>query len=190
MARKMISRPPALKPSKALPAASKEVNSTGTPSRLPSSFARSTVTPFGLPSSPVLTSTMLPRFRVTLRRPLGASSLTTSAWAVGRRILPLVFRHRLLWHGSKGRGRRGGFRIGKAVQDGGLARGARPLQGGGEIDGLLDALAVSAEGARIGGEVRVLQHGGRDAPRIFALLVSADRPVHAVVEDDDEDGQL
>ena len=44
-----------------------------------------------------------------------------------------------------------------------LARGARALEGRRELLGALHQLAVPAEGARIGGEIRVLQLGARDA---------------------------
>jgi hypothetical protein len=65
----------------------------------------------------------------------------------------------------------------------------RALEGGRELGGGLDPLAMAAEGAGIGGEIRVLQHRRRDAAGIVALLMHADGAVHAVVDHDDDDGR-
>src|SRR5690606_7360 len=73
------------------------------------------------------------------------------------------------------------FGIKPDLDDRRLAAGACPLEGGSEGIGTLHRLAMAAEGARIGGEVRVLQAGSGNAARIFALLMHADGAVDAVV---------
>ena len=73
------------------------------------------------------------------------------------------------------------------MDDRGLAGGERALEGRAEVRGLLDRLAMAAEGAGVGGEVGVLQLGAVDARRILALLVHADRAEHAVVDHRDHD---
>ena len=83
------------------------------------------------------------------------------------------------------RGKRGGrsdrIRIDAQLDERGLARLRRALERRREILGALHGLAVAAEGARIGREVRVLELGAVHPPRIFAFLVHADRAVQAVV---------
>ena len=69
----------------------------------------------------------------------------------------------------------------------GLPAASARSNAGAKSRGALDGLAVPAEGARIGGEIRIRQFGARDAARIFALLVHADRAVHAVVDDQHDD---
>eukprot|EP01035_Chromulina_nebulosa_P039317 gene39317-53149_t len=81
-------------------------------------------------------------------------------------------------------------RIEQAVNDRGLARGDRTLEGRAELLGRLDALAMPAKGARIGRKVRILQRRRRDAARILPLLMHPDRPIHAVVDDDDDDREV
>jgi hypothetical protein len=54
----------------------------------------------------------------------------------------------------------------------------------GEIGSALDQLAVAAVGARERREVRVAQIGARHPGGVVALLMHADRAVHAVVGDD------
>src|SRR5258708_24294472 len=82
-------------------------------------------------------------------------------------------------YGRKRSRRRNGVRIDSQLDDGGLARLAGALECGSESLGPLDDLAMRAEGARVGGEIRVLQVGAEDPSRIFALLVHADRAAHA-----------
>ena len=69
------------------------------------------------------------------------------------------------------------------------ARRPRALERGGELVGVLDPLAVGPVGAREAGEVGVGEVGGDHALGEAALLVHADRPVGAVVDDDHEDRQ-
>ena len=64
--------------SNALPAPSKMTRSTGTPSRLASSRASSTVTPSASPFGPFCASTLLPWLIAARSRPVGANSLTSS----------------------------------------------------------------------------------------------------------------
>ncbi len=59
------------------------------------------------------------------------------------------------------RRRRNGFGIDQAVQNGRLFAGQRAFEGRGELPGGFDPLAMSAEGLRIGGEIGILQGGGR-----------------------------
>src|SRR5215211_8147289 len=97
---------------------------------------------------------------------------------------------RLFADGGERRRRSDRLRIGQAVQDRRLARRERPLERRRELLGPLDTLAVTAERFCIGGEIRVLQRGRRDAARIVALLVHADGAIHGVVEKDHEDRQV
>ena len=53
-----------------------------------------------------------------------------------------------------------------------------------------DEFAVRAERTRVRGEVGIDERRAVDAARVFALLVHADRAVHAVVDDDDHDVEL
>jgi len=46
---------------------------------------------------------------------------------------------------------------------------------------------MAAEGARIGGEIRIGERGARNAARVLALLVHADGPVHAIVDHQHDD---
>ena len=85
------------------------------------------------------------------------------------------------------RRRRDRLRVDLHVQDRRLARRQRALEGGRELLRLLDRLAVAAEGARLGGEIGIAQLRRADAAGIFALLMHADRAVHAVVDHDDDD---
>ena len=84
-----------------------------------------------------------------------------------------------------------GQRLGIDLQldDGGLTCLQRGAQGRREVCGRLDGVAVGAEAARVGGEVRIDERGADHAARIFALLMHADGAVHAVVGDDGDDGQ-
>ncbi len=66
----------------------------------------------------------------------------------------------------------------------------RTLERGLEVLRSLDPLAVRSVGARERGEVRVLEVGADDAPGELPLLVHADRRVHAVVHEQDDDRQL
>ena len=59
----------------------------------------------------------------------------------------------------------------------------------GNSDGLVHHRAETAEGARIGVEIRIEQLGGDDAAGKFALLMHADGAVHAIVADHDDDRQ-
>ena len=61
---------------------------------------------------------------------------------------------------------------------------------GGEVLRPLDRDTVSAERPRERGEVGVDEIGAGDAARIVPLLVHPDRPVHAVVDDEDDDRRL
>src|SRR5690606_2636357 len=63
----------------------------------------------------------------------------------------------------------------------------RLLQRRTELRGSLDAGAEAAEGLGIANEVRIGQRAAVLAPGILALLVHADRPVHAVVEEQHQD---
>ena len=47
---------------------------------------------------------------------------------------------------------------------------------------------MAAEGAGIGGKIRVFQIGGADPAGIFALLMHADGAIHRIVDDDDNEG--
>ena len=49
---------------------------------------------------------------------------------------------------------------------------------------------MAAKGHRIGGEIRIAQGGGGDAAGIVALLMHADRAIHAVVDDHHDDRQI
>src|SRR5205085_9403113 len=62
-----------------------------------------------------------------------------------------------------------------------LARLGGTLIGRREVLGPLHRFTIAAERARIRGEVWIFQLGAIHAPRIFALLVHADRAVEAVV---------
>ena len=85
----------------------------------------------------------------------------------------------------------GGERLGidQAVQDRRLPRSQGALEGGRELLRALHPLAVPTEAARQRREVRVPEPRGRHPPRIFALLMHADRAVHAVVQHHDDDRQ-
>ena len=72
---------------------------------------------------------------------------------------------RLLAQSGEGDARGQRLGIGLDVDDGGLAGSHRTLEGGGEVGGLLDRLAMAAEGAGVGGEVGVLERGAGDAAR-------------------------
>ena len=78
------------------------------------------------------------------------------------------------------------LRIELEVQQRGLAAAARALEGRREFLGPQHRLAVRAVGARQRREIRIDEVGARDARRIVALLVHADRAVHAVVDDDED----
>ena len=83
IAMKAISQAPVLPASNTLPAASKTTNSTGTPSRRPSSRARSGVMPLGWPVvSSFCASTELPKLIAARSLPPGARSFRASALAV------------------------------------------------------------------------------------------------------------
>src|SRR5579862_7870132 len=95
-------------------------------------------------------------------------------------VLPAFFRHRLGADlGKRGR-RRDGLAIDGQVHDSRLTGGYRLLERRRKILGALDGDTEAAEGARIGGKIRVAQLGRRNTARIFALLVHADGAVHAV----------
>ena len=64
----------------------------------------------------------------------------------------------------------------------GLAGGAGALEGGGEILGALDHLAMGAIGAGERREIGIDEVGGDDAAGVVALLMHADGAVHAVVD--------
>src|SRR3712207_7703559 len=64
-------------------------------------------------------------------------------------------RQRLLPDGREGHGRGDRLRVEEAVQDRGLARCEGALQGGGEVLRALDPFPMAAEGAGIGGKIRV-----------------------------------
>src|SRR5581483_607911 len=87
---------------------------------------------------------------------------------------------------SLARGKR--LRIELELDDGGLGARERLAEGGGEIGGGLDGVAVRAEAPGKGRKVRIDEGGADDAARILALLVGADGAVHAVVGDNDDDG--
>ena len=71
------------------PAALNSTSSTGTPSRLPSSFASMMVTPFGSPpAGSFCTRTLLPWLIAARSLPVGANSLTISG-ATLLTVLPL-----------------------------------------------------------------------------------------------------
>src|SRR5690606_9996779 len=63
-----------------------------------------------------------------------------------------------------------GLRIDHAMQNGWLAGCQRAFERGSEFFRFLDAFAVSAECAGVGGEVGVAQFGGADAAWILPLL--------------------
>src|SRR3954449_12068132 len=73
-ATKAMSHTPDFAAAVTLPAASNGISSTGTPSRLPSSSARSTDTPAGRPAASLYASTGLPKLIAARRLPLGARS--------------------------------------------------------------------------------------------------------------------
>ena len=73
------------------------------------------------------------------------------------------------------------------LEHGGLAGGERPLERSLELLRPLDPLAVRAIRPRERGEVRVLEVGADHAARELPLLVHADRRVHAVVHEEDDD---
>src|SRR3954451_9936041 len=99
-------------------------------------------------------------------------------------------RQRLLLDGGQRRRWLDRLRVDEAVQDRGLTRSKRALERRRELLRPLHALAVAAEGARVGGEIGVLQHRRRDAPGVLPLLVHANGAVHAVVEEHDGDGEF
>ena len=74
-------------------------------------------------------------------------------------------RLRLLAGGSERHRRRERLGIDLEMEDRGLAGFLRRLERGQEIRGLLHRRAVAAEGARIGGEIRILQTGSRPRGR-------------------------
>src|SRR5215217_4262983 len=82
------------------------------------------------------------------------------------------------------------LRIDLQVQDRRLAGRLRGIERIGKLLGLLYRRAETTEGPRIRGEIRIAQEGGTDAPWKFALLMRADRAVHAVVHDQDDDRQI
>ena len=65
----------------------------------------------------------------------------------------------------------------------------RRLKSRRKFRGLVDHRAETAEGTRVGVEIRIVQLGGADAAGEFALLMHADRSVHSVVADHDNDRQ-
>src|SRR6516225_2726424 len=70
-----------------------------------------------------------------------------------------------------------------------LACGHCPLESGGELLGAQHRLAMGAIGAGEGGEVGIVELRAQDTLGIVALLVRADGAVHAVVHDDEDDGE-
>src|SRR5260370_25271690 len=76
------------------------------------------------------------------------------------------------------------------MEDGGFFRVYRRIERRREWGGRLHCGAEAAERAGIGGEIRVLERGRRNAPGILALLVHADGAVHAVIDHDHDDRQL
>src|SRR6266567_6362209 len=99
-------------------------------------------------------------------------------------------RERLLPNGAeRGRGR-DRLRVELEMEDGGFFRVYRRIERRRERGGRLHCGAEAAERAGIGGEIRVLERGRRNAPGILTLLVHADGAVHAVVDHDDDDRQL
>ena len=79
------------------------------------------------------------------------------------------------------------LRIDAQVQQRGSAGIERALQRRGEFAGLRHGFAHCAVRAGERREVGIDQIGTDHAPRVLALLVHADRPVHAVVDDDEDD---
>ena len=75
------------------------------------------------------------------------------------------------------------------MQDRRQAGGQRAFVRGQELRRLFHRFAVAAEGARIRREIGIAQRRGDDAPGIHALLMHADRAVHAVVDQHDDDRQ-
>src|SRR4030088_1591774 len=86
----------------------------------------------------------------------------------------MLLSQRLLAQVAQGDARGERLGVGLDVDDRGLGGGERPLERRGEIFGLLDRLAMAAEGAGVGCEVGVLELGAVDACRILALLMHAD----------------
>src|SRR5580700_139777 len=82
--------------------------------------------------------------------------------------------------------RRDGFAVDGKPDDRRLAAGLRLLERFRKILGALDRDAEAAEGPRVSRKIRIAQIGRRDAAGIFALLMHADRAVHAVVGDDSD----
>ena len=73
------------------------------------------------------------------------------------------------------------------MENGRTAGGKRALEGRGELLRALHSLAVTAESLSQNREIRVLELGGDDPSWELALLVHADRAIHAVVEHDHDD---
>src|SRR5215472_15779185 len=76
------------------------------------------------------------------------------------------------------------------LEQGRLAGAERPFEGGAELLGLLDQLAMGAIGAGQRGKIGVDELGPQNALRIIALLMHANGAVHPVVHDDEDDWQL
>src|SRR5260370_5673654 len=99
-------------------------------------------------------------------------------------------RERLLPNGAERGGGRDRLRVELEMEDGGFFRAYRRIERRRERGGRLHRGAEAAERAGIGGEIRVLERGRRNAPGILTLLVHADGAVHAVVDHDHDDRQL
>src|SRR5258706_6612674 len=87
---------------------------------------------------------------------------------------------RLLAQPGNRRARRDRLRIDAQLDHRGLAGRAGPLERGRELRRLFDRLAMTAERARIRGEIRIAQPRARDASRGRPLLMHANHAVHAI----------
>src|SRR6478736_1639496 len=119
-------------------------------------------------------------------------AFTTSLIALvpSRKTSSFLCCHRLVADRRKRGRRRNDLGIKPAMNDRRLARRHGALERAGEFLGRFYIFAMPAIRLRQRGEIGILQHGGGDAPRIFALLMHADGTVHAVVEQDDDDRQI
>src|ERR1700759_4048704 len=104
-------------------------------------------------------------FDRTCSRSVTSYLIVASGLALSERLLAKL--------GQRGR-RRDGLGIDFQMHDRRLAGGLCGPEGAGKVVSLLHGDAEAAECTCIGGKIRVLEHGGRHATRIFALLMHAD----------------
>ena len=64
-----------------------------------------------------------------------------------------------------------------------LLASQRALVSRAKLFGRFDTFAVATKGARVGGEIRVLQFGCRNATWVVFFLMHPDGAVHTVIDD-------